>query len=166
MEKPYIAIYKEALDKGEFAALRAQVARGAFTRLTGGRSEYILDVYKFTFKTGGPGYAAYVIRGEPSRMLIQLARPPELMIDGRRESIKSLNKLELALSTFETFRNCINEAEFQFEDHGAFMEKEVGFAYPFYCQLLLKQLTDALPHADAHLRSHLLEQFDRLGVDH
>ena len=87
MEKPYIAIYKEALDKRQFTALRAQVARRAFTKLSGWRSDYILDVYKFTFKMGGPAYAAYVI------------------------------------------------------DH-------------------------ALPHAEAHLRSHLLAQFDRLGVDH
>lgn len=166
MEKPYIAIYKEALDKREFTALRAQVARRAFTRLTGWRSDYILDVYKFTFKTGGPGYATYVIRGEPSRMLIQLARPPELMIDGSKDSTEAFNKLELMLSTFETFRNCLNEANYQFEAHSVFMENEAGFAYPAYSQSVLQQIDHALPHAEAHLRSYLLAQFNRLGVDH
>ena len=165
MDQSYIGIYEQEIGKTEYRDLREQVALGALRRMSGCKSQCILEAYKFAYERPGSGYTAYLIRGAEAKTLIQLACPPQLFLDGSSASIDAFKQLGEAIAIFSTFSQCIEEANYLFEAHSDAMESQLGFAYPAYGQSHLQQIDDALPHAGAALRCHLRAQFERYGLD-
>ena len=165
MDRSYIGIYEQEIEKTEYRDLREQVAHGAFRKMSGCKSDCILKAYTFTYERPSQGYTAYLIKGPEAKTLIQLARPPELFLDGGDACIDAFKQLGETIAIFSTFSQCIEEANYLFEAHSDAMESQVGFAYPAYGQSHLQQIDDALPHAGAALRSHLRAQFERYSLD-
>ena len=165
MDQSYIGIYEQEIGKTGYRDLREKVARGALRRMSGCDSKCILDAYKFAYERSGSGCTAYLIRGPEAKTLIQLARPPELFLDGSDRSIDTFKQLGETIAIFSTFSQCIEEANYLFEAHSETMESQVGFAYPAHFQSILQQIDDTLPDAEGSLRSHLQAHFERYGLD-
>ena len=165
MDHSYIGIYEQEIEKEEYADLKGRVAKGAFRKMSGCKSDCVLKAYTFTYERPSQGYTAYLIKGPEAKMLIQLARPPERFLDGSKSFIDSLNKIEETIAIFSTFSLSIQDANYFFDDHSVTMESQVGFAYPAHFHSVLQQIDDALPDAEAALRSHLQAHFEQYGLD-
>ena len=165
MDRSYIGIYEQEIEKTEYRDLREQVAHGALRKMSGCKSDCILKAYTFTYERPTQGYTAYLIKGPEAKTLIQLARPPERFLDGSKNFIDSLGKLEETIAIFSTFSLSIQDANYFFDDHSATMENDVGFAYPAHFRFVLQQIDDSLPHAEAALRSYLQAHFEQYSLD-
>ena len=165
MDQSYIGIYEKEIEKQEYMDLKERVAHGAFRKMSGWKSDCILNAYTFTYERPSQGYTAYFIKGSEAKTLIQLVRPPERFFDGSEKFIDSLNKIEETVAIFSTFSLSIQDAKYFFDAHSETMENEVGFAYPDHFQSILQQIDDILPDAEAALRSHLQAHFEKYGLD-
>ena len=165
MDQSYIGIYEQEIGKTEFRDLREQVAHGAFRKISGCKSDCILNAYTFTYERPRQGYTAYFIKGSEAKTLIQLACPPERFLDGSKKFVDSLNKIEETIAIFSTFSLSIQDANYFFDVHSETMESQVGFAYPAHFQSILQQIDDTLPDAEAALRLYLQAHFEKYGLD-
>lgn len=165
MDQSYIGIYEAEIEKKEYGDLKERVAHGAFRKMSGCKSDFILKAYTFTYGRPSHGYTAYFIKGSEAKTLIQLACPPERFLDGSKKFIDSLNKIEETVSIFSTFSLSIQDANYFFDDQSETMENEVGFAYPAHFQPILQKIDDSLPAAEAALRSYLQAHFEKYRLD-
>jgi len=165
MDQSYIGIYEQEIGKKEYRNLREQVSQAAFRKMSGLKSDCILKAYTFTYERPSQGYTAYLIKGLEAKTLIQLARPPERFLDGSKNFIDSLGKIEETIAIFSTFSLSIQDANYFFDAHSATMENDVGFAYPAHFHSVLQHIDDSLPDAEASLRCHLQAHFEQYGLD-
>ena len=165
MDHSYIGRYEQEIEKEEYVDLKERVAKGAFRKMSGCKSDCILKAYTFTYERPSQRYTAYLIKGPEAKTLIQLARPPELFLDGSDACIDAFKQLGEAIAIYSTFSQCIEEANYLFEAHSDAMESQVGFAYPAHFHSVLQQIDDSLPDAEAALRCHLQAHFAQYGLD-
>ena len=72
MDHSYIGIYEKAIENKEYLDLKERVAHGAFRKMSGCKSDCILNAYTFTYERPKQGYTAYCIKGEEAKTFINV----------------------------------------------------------------------------------------------